>query len=401
MLRVWLVTGIIACPALGYAEPAGCNNAAVVFLGRAKPPVTFHISGAAAIERARQNLKRVEEEVARERAALDLKTWYERNAEFEVRLIRAREELAAERAAYPPPVDFTFYPMDVEQAFRGVTESTILLLQRDSAFRLEPDEAYLITGHRSNHLVLPLPATADLTHLNDAVEAFSAERAESVPRQLEFLAATRSGATVSGTLKTQSYGEPPGQPLQGVRILVSVGGQTIQTMTTDDGSFVVSGIPSGRIELRPILPADLAVVNRSAMSFDLADGACHGVTLTVNINGRVRGRILSASGGSIKDTTLHLFSIDPAQFRQDPSIDVGSSHSPMLKQRVREDGTFEFFGVPAGTYLLVAWAPTRVDGKERVFTTYYPGTADRSYAQPINVGRATEHDGFDFIIRTD
>jgi hypothetical protein len=273
-----------------------------------------------------------------------------------------------------------------------------MLLDRHLHPRLVADETYLIVGHRRDGLVPPLPDMADLAHLNDAVEAVSAKRAASVPREVEFFAATQSGATVLGTLRRHSSSEAPGGRLQGVRVLVSSGDNTIETTTTDDGSFVVSGIPAGRIEIKPVLPSDLAIVNRSALIADVRDGACHGVSLTADINGRVRGRILSASGRSITGATLRLSSIDLTEFRLDPGIYV-RTHAPHLQAAAREDGTFEFSGVPPGTYLLVASVPKMVDGKQTTLTTYYPGSTEHSAARPVTVGRATEHDGFEFVVQ--
>jgi hypothetical protein len=45
---------------------------------------------------------------------------------------------------------------------------------------------------------------------------------------------------------------------------------------------------------------------------------------------------------------------------------------------------------------------TRVENdKERRLVTYYPGTADAAEAVPIVIGHATQHDGFDFLVKTE
>jgi hypothetical protein len=174
-----------------------------------------------------------------------------------------------------------------------------------------------------------------------------------------------------------------------------------ETVTKEDGSFAVSGIPAGRIEIRPVLAADLIVVNKSALTRDLRDGACDRVQLTAAVNGRVRGRIIGESGSSFKGVTIHLNSINLTQFQLSPDVYVSHSHAPRLEVRPAEDGTFEFFGVPAGTYLLTASVPQMVDGKERRLVTFYPGASEQSSATPLTVGEATQHDGFDFVVRTE
>jgi hypothetical protein len=159
MLRKSALTVVIAIVVLASAHgqsPANSNNASdyvavcdaygesgLVFVGRAEAPVTFRISGEAEIEKARQNLIRTEAEVARLRASLDLKTRFEREAEFALRIIEADSELRMRQNMYPPPCDLTLIPVHVEQAFRGVTEPTLMLRPVDPSMSMEPGELYL------------------------------------------------------------------------------------------------------------------------------------------------------------------------------------------------------------------------------------------------------------------
>ena len=41
------------------------------------------------------------------------------------------------------------------------------------------------------------------------------------------------------------------------------------------------------------------------------------------------------------------------------------------------------------------------NGKERYEVTYYPGTTNIADAREIVIGRATQHDGFDFLVKTE
>jgi hypothetical protein len=69
--------------------------------------------------------------------------------------------------------------------------------------------------------------------------------------------------------------------------------------------------------------------------------------------------------------------------------------------RPKDDGTFEFFGQSPGSYVLSARFVRVEDGKERYLITYFPGTPDMAAAVPIIIGRATQHDGFDFLATTE
>lgn len=408
MLRVFITVTALLTSSAAHGQPPVCNEAPVVFVGRAGTPITFHVSGEPFIERARQNLQRVEEDVARERAELrddpelDERTRDEREVGFIMRLVKAQEELRFRRGRTLPPRDVTFIPMHVEQAFRGVTESTVMVWDQYLPFRLEPDEVYLITGGREKNWLTHVLDIGDVSGIAEYIQAASARRTASVPREVEFLAATRSGATIFGQLSKHSWDGGPQVPMPGVRLLISSGAHTLETASSEHGSFVLSGIPAGVIEINPVLPADLTVVNKRELSRELRDGACRQVHLSVGVNGRVRGRIISASNRSVKGATIVLDSIDLTDFLADPNVvrmRPSHSYSPRVEVAAREDGTFEFSGVPPATYLLTASVSTIVGGKETASATYYPGTAERSAARPITVGTATEHDGFDFVVQ--
>jgi hypothetical protein len=393
-----LLAAALLFPAVAYGQSSVCHDAGVVFVGRADRTVTFHISGEAAIERALQNVKRAEEAISRERAELGPRMPPERDTQLEKRRIEAMEELEWQRNSNVPPYDLTFIPLRIEAAIRGVTESTVMLLDQHLPMPLEPDQSYLIVGHRRDGLVPPLPHLAHLDYLNSSIQATRVVPAGSAQQELAFLAATKSGATILGTLRRRAWGGGP-MPIGGVHILVSSSGNMAETVTKEDGSFAIFGIRAGRIEIRPDLPPNLAVVNTSALTRQVQDGACDQVHLTADVNGRVRGRLISASGRSMNGAAILLSYIDPTRFRLDPSVHTASSHAPRLKAAVAEDGTYEFVGVPAGTYLLIASFPKAADGKQTMLTTFYPGTAQQSDAVPVTVGEATEHNGFDFVVR--
>lgn len=405
MLRTFLVTCVIVCPAFAYSQPSACNDAEVVFVGRAETPVTFHVSGEESIEHARQNLIRVEEEVASERAALDLRARLERDIEFELRLIKARDELDLRRTMYPPPHELTFTPVQVERTFRGVTEGTLMLFWRDPSIRVTTGELYLVSGNHSRDLIPPYPEMSDIPFA-EYVEITGAVPAASAQQALLFLASTTFGSTILGTVRRHSYGNAPGSLLGGIRIVVVTQTQTIETATSDDGSFAVSGLHPGRVEIRPLLPQELTIINKSWLVQDVR-GGCSTVELTADLNGRVRGNVRSASGAPVKGVTLRLSGVDPDDFarlqsrRDNDNLEITSSHAPRLRATASEDGTYEFSGVPPGSYVLSAGVEQDVNGKSQYFATFFPGTPRFVGASLVVVGSATEHDGFDFVLRTE
>lgn len=187
-------------------------------------------------------------------------------------------------------------------------------------------------------------------------------------------------------------GEMP-PPLRNIRIRVSSDGQVVETRTRDDGSFLASGIAPGFVEVTAALGPELTIVERPTYKPHVCDGERTNVHLRAAVNGRVRGRIISATGGSVEKVQLHL------RVARDNRHAVSSPHDRQFGTTAREDGTFEFSGVSGGTYLLSASAANS-DGKSHRIT-YFRGTDDVDAATPIDVGKATLHEGFDFVVRTE
>jgi len=372
-----------ACDASGEFE--------VVFVGRLEEPVTFRISGEEEIEKARQDVIRAEAEMARLNASQDVKTGLERDRELAIAMavFRARQELDFRQARYPPPYDLTLFPVIVEQAFRGVTEPTLMLRRTNTALRMEPGERYLITGTRTTNM-LPAFKMLNLAPVDDYVDAASATAVASAQQELRFFAATAPGGTILGTLEDRA-----GAPLAGVRIEVRGGIGVRETITREDGSFTASGIESGRVTIKPFLNDDLGVVNASALTFQIVERGCKTVRLTAALNGRLSGRIISATGKSLAFVEVNLQQVDLQRLAGGLWFD---RNLPRTSVRPSEDGTFQFSGQIPGSYLLSAYVETVVDGKVRHVTTFYPGTPDALTAAPITIGRATQHDGFDFFV---
>jgi hypothetical protein len=368
-----------------------CNDSELVFLGRAEAPVTFRVSGEAEIEKARRDAIRAEEEFERLKASGPDWSRDPRTMELTIRMVKAQDELGRRRAMYPPPHDITFIPLAVTRAIRGVNEATLMLHARPHLPPLQPGEEYLVYGERSRQLIPPFPEMGDLASLADYVEGQVAH-VSTVQKDLQFLSATAFRATVMGTLRMHSFGNGMPPALGDVRIFVSSGGQVVETTTREDGSFVASGISPGYLDVTAALTPDLTLVDRPTHKPFVRAGGCVMVHLRARVNGRVRGRIISSTGVSLNNVELQL------RVARDNRRSV-NSHDPQFGTTARADGTFEFSGVSAGSYFLSA-SVQNSDGRSRS-VTYFPGTDDLDAAIPIDVGKATLHEGFDFVIKTE
>src|SRR5262249_50293832 len=157
-------------------------------------------------------------------------------------------EVDIRRASYPPPHDLTLIPARVDRPIRGVTDSILMLHQREPLVRLEPEQQYVFSGTRSQALLPPkfFPEMwpADLTVV-EYVEIARAATVTSAEHDMQWLTSLSAGGAIVGSLRMQSYGDLAGPPLKGARLVVSAGARTLETTTGTDGSFSVYGLPAG------------------------------------------------------------------------------------------------------------------------------------------------------------
>ena len=372
-----------------------CNNYSsvpVIFVGRAGAPVTIHISGEAEIEKARQNLEQVIAELKELQTSQDPATRMEREMELALREGRARQEVSKLRAMYLPLRDLTLIPMTVERPFRGVTESALMMWVREPA-KIVPDNLYLVTGARSHNMIPPFPEIWPRPDITEYVEGPDPKPTLSALKELEFLT-TEAHGSLFGALNMRSGGEIRGAPLTNIHIVVTTATGSQSVVTDDRGEFSISGIAAGRVEIKPLLPENLGIVNRSELSFEMKESGCDAVHLLAALDGRVRGRIVSSTGSSLErvQMTLSRFT-DPSE-----SAPIVLHESPTTV-RPNRDGTYEFWAQAPGKYLLSA-SVERSDpnGRVRQVVTFYPGTDDRNAAVPITIGTATLQDGVDFVV---
>lgn len=135
----------------------------VVFVGRAEPPVTFHVSGESEIEKARKQAVLATEEF--EHLVTSSADWMSdpRVEELTIRMVQAKTQWSMRKAMYPSPQDITFIPFAVTRPIRGVKEATVMLLARPHLPEMQPGEEYVVTGTRSRQLIPPFPEMGDLS----------------------------------------------------------------------------------------------------------------------------------------------------------------------------------------------------------------------------------------------
>jgi hypothetical protein len=381
-----------------------------MFIGVAGEPVTYHFSGEAFVEEGRQNLRRAEAHWEQLKAQFDSTKQYDPTSEAgvafhdafvdaQVALVRAFAEFGRRQAMTVPPYDLTLVPMVVGQALKSDTGPVVMVRVTDPRVVIQPGERYGISGARSTALLPPFPHMGDVGNITEYVDVSKPTSPDAMANWMQSLL-TSKGASLVGTLRMQNFGdgivEKPTQ-FRNIRVIVSSGKQIWETITDEDGKFSLTGLTPGRLQVRPVLPEDLTVTSESRTTVNAHNCSRYEAHLEVNLNGRVRGRVTTAA--PLEEVKVSLQWTHPDELRSLlPGHARVSSHTPHVETSLKADGTFELYGVPPGWYALRAHVPVVTDGKRRSVTTYYPGTPHMAYATPLEIGKATVHEGFDFVV---
>lgn len=273
-------------------------------------------------------------------------------------------------------------PVTVERAFRGVVGDTMYVSPAGIETYLTPGERYLIYGRDYGFPNIVLSTTSYGTKLlRDAA------------RDLEFLETldrNASGGIITGVLTLdESDAALIGsdvRPLPGIAVRLVSQTFAATTSTADDGRFVFSGVPPGVYRAEPVLPDDLAANDNPSPTAKLASsGGCAAMRVHVVPNGRVSGLL---KGGDVPAVTVALMPAD---------LKVDEPDRFVQSVTVTRDSRFEFAHVRPGRYILGRLPMTLTNG-ERIPATYYPGTAIRTEASVIVIGRAETQNVGQFIM---
>jgi len=212
--------------------------------------------------------------------------------------------------------------------------------------------------------------------------------AQAPPRQAApSVALAATGAVIRGRVVRADNGDP----LPGARVAVgsvcvrgrgaSACAAALPELTTDaDGRFEHRDVPTGTYRLtvaRSGYVTQGGAVGPPMTQVEARLDTPVGVTIALSRSAVVAGRVTDDRGNDIQDARVSLM-----RWRWQNGTRLLSPGS--LVADVTDDrGQFRLFGIPAGTYLLVAEMVNPV-GPDPV-TAYYPDTTAVSQAQPLTV----------------
>lgn len=155
------------------------------------------------------------------------------------------------------------------------------------------------------------------------------------------------------------------------------------TLLTDTaGNFRVSNLPEGNYQL-----SSEKTGYSGEGSFVASDGKSNSVVLHLTRQAVVSGMVVDDKGVGVPLASVQLFKPMVAEGRR--------QNVPMMSVQSDAAGEFRIFGIAAGRYYLGATAQVRTFRKSHRFAykpTLYPGAADFSAAQLIELPPGAEHE---------
>ncbi|HEU4507096.1 MAG TPA: carboxypeptidase-like regulatory domain-containing protein [Pyrinomonadaceae bacterium] len=297
----------------------------------------------------------------------------------------------ANRVAYTPDkptaenwmsVQTTVY-FTIEEAFKGVGGTALILNLDPCGYRFNEGERYLVYAHRNpNNNELDVRVGHTRTRpLSEATEDL---------QYIRGLAQAEPGSRVFGKVlqHTQKLREQPYAPesLQDIKVTLQGNTQRYEVVSDSEGKFEFKRIPAGTYRLRAALPAYLSYEEQR---LDLIGRECAPVDVHASRRALIAGRVLDANGKPINSVPISLV---PA----DATVEQILAEKPgwILTYTIR-DGRFRFTQLEPGRYLLVInrtqSAASRGSTVSRVLPLlFYPGVTDLGEATVIVVGENDE-----------
>jgi hypothetical protein len=279
-----------------------------------------------------------------------------------------------------PTFDRRVVAFKVENGVRGVQGATVEVRtgngDADCGFNFKTGERYVVYAYKHQDGSLGTGICSRTRLAADAAEDLAYFGA---------LPATGTGARLYGTVKHWEHDYATQQTVQyggvaDVQVLVRGSSGSFSAMTDTTGSYNISGIRPGSYQVEFLPPAGFSTGgHQSKVEFTDAR-ACRVADFSLHYDGRIRGRLVDATGQPVAGVRLDLVSAANPQ-----------STLFFVPTRVSDDaGRFEIAAVPPGLYLLAVGFKPRYDDEKMYPATFYPGSSRVEEARQIAVGPA-EH----------
>jgi hypothetical protein len=288
---------------------------------------------------------------------------------------------------YPLP-DYQQYAgltatLKVDEIFRGSLSAEVTIEMGDCYFPFEPGRSYLVYADKRDGKLLQRRGISRTLPLSDAKEDLVYIRSLPTASPAGRIFGKVHESSPDGNLLLERSSFPMSRPSPGVKVVAESNGKTFETLTAEDGSYELSGLPPGKYGVRLDIATHLEAENRSA---ELNAKACQPVSFWIRPKGSISGRLIDDAGKPVANAILSIFLTTGVT---EQLIEKAESHR-LMRHQTDENGSFAFDRLPGGEYFLavnlVEGERTKNNGASGHPRIFYPGVTNVSSANPIILG---------------
>jgi hypothetical protein len=177
--------------------------------------------------------------------------------------------------------------------------------------------------------------------------------------------------------------------MRGIKVVIEGNGKTFETVTDERGLYSLPQIPDGRYKAHPLLPRKYMayfqagvpfILGNSSLEepsdFNIQQGSSAYAAFQIGWNNHLNGRIVDSEGNPILRAKVSVL------------MARSSSFSVIRKDgfNFRPEGTFQFYGLNPGNYVLSAEITAPFTDNSKATTFYYPNANALDQAREISIG---------------
>ncbi len=286
-----------------------------------------------------------------------------------------------------PYVSSTVY-FTVEEAFKGVAGTGIVVNLDYCGYRFKEGERYLVYAHRD-----PNNNELDIRAGNTRTRPL-AEAAEDLA-YIRGLASAEPGSRVFGKVVQQAHKLKENrfavEPLQKVRVTLEGNNERRDVVTDNEGRYEIKGLPAGTYHVRAEIPAGF---NYKELTIQVSGRGCVPLDIAALSKGEIAGRVVDVNGRAINSVPVSLV---PADVPVEQILSAGK----WITAWTDKQGRYWFTQLAPGRYLLIVNRTEQDTSHSSALSRslprlFYPGVSDLGAATVIVVGKDDEPREFEF-----
>ena len=175
-------------------------------------------------------------------------------------------------------------------------------------------------------------------------------------------------------------------PQRGLGVTIEGGQQRNEYKTNAKGLVHLEGLSPGKYKVTLSLPPGL-MVPEPMQEIDVADRGCANIHYYVQTDGRLSGRVISATGFPVANAQIYLSEADKGRYQGYGDF-----------AQTDEKGNYSFRRIPPGRYVLAIRYDGKTDQTSPFPLTYFPGTPNKADAQVVAFTEGQSIEQFDLTM---